>query len=105
GHTTAAFGYDVAPELLAAAILSLVTNDFPTATGKDVAVARIVGGYEIHFQEGLAAAAVGLLGVQDHGTNSATGHPFKLLSNGLAAVVTVDGQGGSDQYTDNLIGG
>ena len=104
-HTTAAFGYDAAPELLAAAILSLVQFDVPSATGEDVAVMRIVGGYEIHFQNALASAVIGALGVSDHGTDSLTGQPYRLLSNGLAAVVTVDGQGGSDIYTVNLIGG
>src|SRR5206468_8985969 len=62
--------------------------------------------YEIHFQGALASASIATLVPLASGIDTAgTHHPFGLLSNGLAATVTVDGQDGSDQYTVNNIGG
>src|SRR6185312_1521442 len=92
-HKTKAFGWDVAPELLAVALLGLVQQEgFATATAEDVSVGRLLGalGYDIHFTPALASIA--LLGVLASGTDTATGHAYALLSNGLSAVVTADGE-------------
>ena len=103
GHQTRALGYDVSPELIQAALLDVLThNGFSSATGADLSVQRVFGGYAIQFLDALAGHGISLSVV---GSGSDAGTPFALLSNGLAAVVTVDGGNNGDQYTVNTIGG
>src|SRR5207248_2959610 len=103
GVQTRALGYDVSPELLQTAILAVLNaNGFVSATGEDLAIVRTFTGYTIQFQHALAGAGIALTVVPG---GSDAGHPFALLSNGLAAIVTVDGGDSSDQYTVNTIGG
>ena len=61
GHHSGAFGYDVAPELLATAIIDLLNhNGFTGLTGEDVAVVRTATGYTIQFLHNLAGHGVAL---------------------------------------------
>ena len=100
-HKTSALGWDVSPEFVAAAMLTLLHNEgSPSATAADVSVHRDGTGYDIDFANTLT---VGALSALASGVDA--GKPYRLLSNGLAAVVTVDGGDDSDQYTVNLIGG
>ena len=106
--TSAPLYWDVSTDVLAAAIQGLI----PSAKNGDVAVQRTSTGYDVIFQQGLASATITQLGANLSGTfvlkqphQPDQTLPYGLLSNGVNATVTLDGQDNGDLYTINTIGG
>ena len=89
-QSTVPLDFNAAPSVVQAALEIL-----PTIGKGNVLVTGGAGSYSIQFTGALGHRPIALLG----------GATSSLRSNGINAIVTLDGGGGGDTYNVNLIGG